>query len=503
LLDGAGTELEQGLPMRALALCTALSAEAASSPQATVIRAIIAVFLGRRAAALDILRSTVDPPPTIRRLTAEILVSDFGNLEAAMEVTDDPAAQRTLRLRADLLALPPRAVLARCADLVDGRLIAGGDPGAAERLHLEMASVRAQCHAYIGEAEAAESLIQEVLDSPVHVGPINRRRLGRGISRALLALGRDPGRLRSARWGRPSDGAMLDVSTRQIEHAIHLLTSGAPIDEFRTQVDQLQDVLMSPLPQLSWLPGAAEVLEIIGYGHVASSLDDPLPVIDSIEAMRAYSPIHGMLLVAGRVIIAAPGRIATELEDALELLTDRPGLVRLLVRTVALRRFSGLTPATASRLADALGAHDRDIALTSLLLARAAGDEKATCAAFEALVADPSAGIDPRGIAVLLSESGLADSPAARTLTSRHPATRPLLAPQRDTVPAPLASPVVLAQLTEREVDVALEATRGSSNMIIAASLGISKRTVETHLRNIYRKLDVTSRQELYAELLA
>ena len=260
LLEGAWDELEAGLPMRSLALCTQLSPEAATWPRAIVCRALIAVFRGQRAGALDILRSTDDPAPVIRRLTAEILVSDFGNIQAAMQVTDDPAVQRALRLRADMAALHPRDVLDRCTDIVGGEPVPGGDPGAAERLGLEMASVRAQCHAYIGEVDAAEALLQEILDSPVHVGPINRRRLGRGISRALLALGRDPGRLRSARWGHPSDGAMLDVSTRQLEHTIHLLTSGAPVDELRTQVDQLQDILLSPLSQPSWLTGVAEVL---------------------------------------------------------------------------------------------------------------------------------------------------------------------------------------------------------------------------------------------------
>lgn len=503
LLDGARNELEAGLPMRALALCTQLSREAVTRPQAIVCRALIAVFLGRRASALDILRSSDNPAPIVRRLTAEILVSDFGNVEAAMQVTDDPAAQRTLQLRADMLTLLPRAVLDRCADIVDGELIPGGDPAAAERLRLEIASVRAQCHAYLGEVDAAESLLEEILVSPVTVGPINRRRLGRGISCALLALGRNPGRLRSARWGRPSDGAMLDVSTRQLEHTIHLLTSGAPVDEFRTQVDQLQDILISPLSQPSWLTGVAEVLEIIGHGHLASALDDPLPVISSIEEMRAHSPIHGMLIVAARVIIAAPGRIGEELADAVELLTGHPGLARLVARTVALRRFAGLTPYSASRLADVLGAHGRDASLASVLLARATGDEDATQAAFAALVADPAAEIDPRGIAVLLTEAGLTDSPAARALVARHPAVEPLLALQEDIAPRPSATPDVLEKLTERERAVALETMRGGSNVVIAAALGISKRTVETHLRNIYRKLDVTSRQELYAELVA
>jgi len=50
--------------------------------------------------------------------------------------------------------------------------------------------------------------------------------------------------------------------------------------------------------------------------------------------------------------------------------------------------------------------------------------------------------------------------------------------------------------LSSREREVLQLLTDGQDNNAIAASLGISINTVEKHLKNIYRKLGVTSRTE-------
>jgi len=59
-----------------------------------------------------------------------------------------------------------------------------------------------------------------------------------------------------------------------------------------------------------------------------------------------------------------------------------------------------------------------------------------------------------------------------------------------------------VAGLTEREVEIARLASEGKSNKAIARVLGISPRTVGTHLSRIYRKLGVSSRAALASELL-
>jgi DNA-binding CsgD family transcriptional regulator len=58
-----------------------------------------------------------------------------------------------------------------------------------------------------------------------------------------------------------------------------------------------------------------------------------------------------------------------------------------------------------------------------------------------------------------------------------------------------------LAGLSSREQEVAKLLLEGKSNKLIASSLGISERTVEFHLKNIFAKVQVSSRVELILKL--
>ena len=60
--------------------------------------------------------------------------------------------------------------------------------------------------------------------------------------------------------------------------------------------------------------------------------------------------------------------------------------------------------------------------------------------------------------------------------------------------PLPLPSPVYPAGLTNREVEVLRLVARGYTDRQIAQELVLSPRTVNTHLRSIYAKLDVSTR---------
>jgi DNA-binding NarL/FixJ family response regulator len=64
-------------------------------------------------------------------------------------------------------------------------------------------------------------------------------------------------------------------------------------------------------------------------------------------------------------------------------------------------------------------------------------------------------------------------------------------------------TPAGLALLTPQELQVAQAAARGLNNPEVAASLFVSRKTVEAHLTRVYRKLGVRSRTDLTRLMLA
>ena len=63
-------------------------------------------------------------------------------------------------------------------------------------------------------------------------------------------------------------------------------------------------------------------------------------------------------------------------------------------------------------------------------------------------------------------------------------------------------SPTAAEQLTPQELQVALEVARGSTNREAAAAQFLSPKTIELHLRDVYRKLGIRSRTEVVRAML-
>jgi DNA-binding CsgD family transcriptional regulator len=60
-----------------------------------------------------------------------------------------------------------------------------------------------------------------------------------------------------------------------------------------------------------------------------------------------------------------------------------------------------------------------------------------------------------------------------------------------------------LARLTPQELQVALRVAAGASNQEAATELFVSPKTIEFHLANVYRKLQLRSRSELARAIAA
>jgi DNA-binding CsgD family transcriptional regulator len=138
-------------------------------------------------------------------------------------------------------------------------------------------------------------------------------------------------------------------------------------------------------------------------------------------------------------------------------------------------------------------------ARAELAAALAADDPEPLMAAaekLEAIGADLAAAEAAAAASAAWNRAGRAQRAAAASHRSAVCAARcgavhtPLLALARST-----------AVLSSREREVALLAASGSASKDIAASLGLSVRTVDNHLQNAYRRLGVSSRRQLAGAL--
>lgn len=106
--------------------------------------------------------------------------------------------------------------------------------------------------------------------------------------------------------------------------------------------------------------------------------------------------------------------------------------------------------------------------------------------------------------AILLSAeasaaAAIAHTAAAHPRPARAGAARAalLMARCEDAMPPWLAGAAVAVPLTARERQIATLATSDKSDAAIAEHLGISARTVQTHLARVYDKLGITSRHQI------
>ena len=231
---------------------------------------------------------------------------------------------------------------------------------------------------------------------------------------------------------------------------------------------------------VAWATGAAPMVlpELIRFG--------PPIFAAGIEALGVTAA--RILLVAGHANgdIALLQQSATRLEAAWEL-AERQGWGWLQLKVLILR----------SLLADSLGDRNAALALLALAVAQAEPegyvrpfvDEGASMATL--LQAAQTQSMMPRYCDTLL-----AAFPAGRATVARSDERVQILHP---TSPAS----ALVEPLSKRELEVLALMAQGLTNNEIAQRIIVSAQTVKVHTRNIYGKLEVSSRMQAVAKARA
>ncbi|QYG92335.1 hypothetical protein HC251_07700 [Iamia sp. SCSIO 61187] len=217
----------------------------------------------------------------------------------------------------------------------------------------------------------------------------------------------------------------------------------------------------------SWIPDAAALLDLgeawlaAGRGELTTGSDRALDVADRMAGAGAHGLEVLALLDATR--IGAARRTADRLAEL--------G-----------RRLGEPTPAAAAILARGLARDDGDA------LDEAATRFVGTGALLAAAEASAQAAVAHAGEGMRRKEAA-ARRRAQELRTRCQGAVTPLLVGLDDTD--------VAEELTAREREIALIAAGGRTNREIAAALGLSLRTVNSHLNHAYAKLGTSDRAEL------
>ncbi|WP_156913931.1 helix-turn-helix transcriptional regulator [Brevibacterium album] len=292
------------------------------------------------------------------------------------------------------------------------------------------------------------------------------------LARLLLDFDADPG---PEHWlSGESVAVRLLVAVPMAAHeTISALVRGESLAGLRERVDVLRAKHGTDLPKgsitLALVEALGRVAEDPGRGGPAGSSDSERtrwsPVADSGLAEPAVRLVTELVrLLHGPVEELGPDRF----------FTGNPyGVLvrRLLVRTVIIRRAAALPQEAAAGLA----------------------------------VTGEEAGVEPEWLALARAAAagdGAAYERARAEVRRSHPRVAP--APWRSG-PDDRGTRFRnerMAVLSRREQEVARRLSEGAATAEIAAELGVSVRTVGTHIRNLYRKLDVHSRTALRAEIV-
>ena len=356
-------------------------------------------------------------------------------------------------------------------------------------------------HALIetGGMDAALAAIDHFEDGEIPANVFHRIHLGLIRAQCHMFSGRPVEAKEAVRlrvWNGPgSDSQMAMVLGGSVEAEIALF-EGRPVDAIRS------------LSALLAVVGELDSAGLGSWGRAAmlhASAWAGMPV--EIAAAPIPIPPHGRNLWAQIELctcnaLAAAGEVREARDRVLALADRAEGDGRFMIALMAIHVAARVkpTPELAQRASTLAAQCDGDLAA---VIARHCHCLVSRRASELAISAEE---LETAGQLALAREAYAWAAEQYRTEGVRAAATRCRAAAQRleaSGVAASFAMPPSPAahQLTRREREIAEIAIHGATNRVIAQQLGLSARTVETHLQNAYRKTGTSDRVTLAAAL--
>lgn len=298
-----------------------------------------------------------------------------------------------------------------------------------------------------------------------------------GLARILISPGDDllapEGIVPEGNVAEAPERTLLRTTSSETILLFHALVRGERIDVLRDRLDDIWAQFEGGLARGQVTRRLLEAFDFVVEGDRSEELFGPARMLMPQLTEPFRDPWVNVLLLLGQLLHCPPEELPEDLETLFVGRADSGGVRRLIVRATILRRAAELP---------------RQLLGSLVSMGERSGVEPEVLAYASELVAE--------------SEQEVV-SEASDRLRQSYPSFHVTGTGEKDAgTAAPMLRTDRLKLLSRREQEIAERIIAGNTAVQAADLFGISVRTVQTHVRNVYRKLAVGSRTELRAELL-